>query len=41
MRDESMFHDAEMFSPDRFLKNGQLDKEIFDPRTIAFGFGRR
>ncbi|KAL1674365.1 cytochrome P450, partial [Schizophyllum commune] len=30
------------FKPDRFLKeDGTLDKEIFNPRDITFGYGRR
>jgi cytochrome P450 len=40
-RDEEIYPDAESFKPERFLKNGTLNKEIRDPRDIVFGFGRR
>ena len=39
-RDEEVYPDAESFKPERFLKNGTLNKEIRDPRDIVFGFGR-
>jgi hypothetical protein len=40
-RDEEVYPDPESFKPERFLKNGTLNKEIRDPRDIIFGFGRR
>ena len=40
-RDEEVYPDAESFKPERFLRNGTLNKEIRDPRDIVFGFGRR
>jgi cytochrome P450 len=40
-RDEEVYPDPESFKPERFLKNGTLNKEIRDPRDIVFGFGRR
>ena len=40
-RDEEVYPDAESFKPERFIKNGILNKEIRDPRDIVFGFGRR
>jgi cytochrome P450 len=40
-RNEEMYPDAEAFKPERFIKNGALNKEIRDPRDIIFGFGRR
>jgi cytochrome P450 len=40
-RDEEMYPDAEAFKPERFIKNGALNKEIRDPREFVFGFGRR
>jgi cytochrome P450 len=40
-RDEEAYPDAESFKPERFIKKGTINKEIRDPREIAFGFGRR
>jgi hypothetical protein len=40
-RDEEIYPDAEAFKPERFIKNGALNKEIRDPREFVFGFGRR
>jgi hypothetical protein len=40
-RDEKVYPDAESFKPERFIKDGTLDKEARDPRDIVFGFGRR
>ena len=40
-RDEAVYPDPESFKPERFIKNGAIDKEIRDPRDIIFGFGRR
>jgi cytochrome P450 len=40
-RDEEVYPDAEFFKPERFFKDGTLNKEIRDPRDIVFGFGRR
>jgi hypothetical protein len=40
-RDEEAYPDAESFKPERFIKNGVLNKDIRDPRDIIFGFGRR
>jgi hypothetical protein len=40
-RDEEVFPDAESFEPERFIKEGVLNKEVRDPRDILFGFGRR
>jgi hypothetical protein len=40
-RDEEVYPDAGSFKPERFIKNGALNKEIRDPRNIIFGFGRR
>jgi hypothetical protein len=40
-RDEELYPDAGSFKPERFMKDGALNKEIRDPRNIVFGFGRR
>ena len=40
-RDPKIYHDPETFNPERFLKDGQLDPDAFDPATIVFGSGRR
>ncbi|KAF8999394.1 cytochrome P450 [Cyathus striatus] len=40
-RNENDYPDPYTFNPDRFLKNGELDRSIRDPGTIVFGFGRR
>ena len=41
IRDEEAYPDAESFKPERFIKNGALNKEIRDPRQFVFGLGRR
>nr|GAT49365.1 predicted protein [Mycena chlorophos] len=41
LRDESMYPDPIPFKPERFLRDGQLDPDVREPETIAFGFGRR
>ncbi|EJD42045.1 cytochrome P450 [Auricularia subglabra TFB-10046 SS5] len=33
--------DPQVFRPERFLKDGALNKDMMDPRAAAFGFGRR
>jgi len=38
-RDETMYKDPETFSPESF--GGDLGKEILDPRSFIFDFGRR
>lgn len=35
------YPDPDQFKPERFIKNGQLDPNVRNPLTIAFGFGRR
>jgi cytochrome P450 len=40
-RDEEVYPNAESFKPERFIKDGALNKKIKDPRDIVFGFGRR
>ncbi|KAF9552412.1 cytochrome P450 [Agrocybe pediades] len=42
LRDENRYGpDTSAFIPERFLKDGELNPEIVDPATIAFGYGRR
>jgi cytochrome P450 len=41
LRDEEVYPDPTVFNPDRFIKDGVMNKEIRDPRDIVFGFGRR
>ena len=38
---EDDYPDPSAFKPERFIKDGQLDPNIRDPSTVAFGFGRR
>ena len=37
LRDPELYHDPEMFNPDRFMG----DSPEQDPGTMVFGFGRR
>jgi len=39
--DEKKYPGPERFNPDRFMKDGKLDPNVFDPTPVAFGFGRR
>lgn len=42
LQDEQTYPgDPDSFRPERFLKDGALDKDMMDPRAAAFGFGRR
>lgn len=41
LRDPQDYPDPGKFNPDRFIKDGNIDHEVRDPTTLAFGFGRR
>ncbi|KAF5341790.1 hypothetical protein D9611_001158 [Ephemerocybe angulata] len=41
LRNEDDYEDPTTYNPDRFLKDGQINPDIRDPYTVAFGFGRR
>jgi cytochrome P450 len=40
-RDESVYPDAHVFNPGRFIKDGHIDPNVKDPEEIVFGWGRR
>ena len=40
LHDPEVYADPDAFNPDRYLKDGQLDRDVEDP-DCAFGFGRR
>ncbi|KAF9786328.1 cytochrome P450 [Thelephora terrestris] len=40
-RDESVYPDAHVFNPGRFIKDGHIDPNVKDPQEIVFGWGRR
>ena len=40
-RDPSVYGDPDVFMPERFLKDGELDPNVRDPTTFSFGYGRR
>ncbi|KAJ8518591.1 hypothetical protein ONZ45_g4347 [Pleurotus djamor] len=41
LHDEQHYPAPHKFNPDRFMKDGHLNKAVKDPSTAAFGFGRR
>ena len=41
LHNPEMYPKLERFNPDRFIKGGILNRDILDPLSIAFGFGRR
>jgi cytochrome P450 len=41
MHDPDVYKDPEIFNPERFLKDGELDLDTKSPDSVVFGFGRR
>lgn len=41
LHNEDVYADPFTFNPDRFIKDGQINKDVKDPAHAAFGFGRR
>ncbi|KAI0092441.1 cytochrome P450 [Irpex rosettiformis] len=41
LRNPKDYPEPDKFNPNRFLKGGILNREIRDPSTLVFGFGRR
>ncbi|KAI0819310.1 cytochrome P450 [Trametes gibbosa] len=41
LNDPKDYPSPEIFMPERFLKDGQLNPDVLDPANIAFGYGRR
>ena len=40
-RDPSAYPNPEIFNPDRFLKDGKINPQVFNPEDRVFGTGRR
>ena len=41
MHDPQVYEDPDVYRPERFLKDGQLNPTVRDPFNYAFGYGRR
>lgn len=41
LHDEKYYLDPMSYKPERFIKDGKIDPDVFDPSQVAFGFGRR
>ncbi|KAF8157199.1 cytochrome P450 [Crassisporium funariophilum] len=41
LHDETVYADPFTFNPERFLKDGKIDKSVRDPAHACWGFGRR
>ncbi|PFH47283.1 hypothetical protein AMATHDRAFT_77275 [Amanita thiersii Skay4041] len=41
LHDEEIYLDPSEFKPERFMKDGKINKEVRDPAHAAFGFGRQ
>ena len=40
-RDPNVYSDPDVFNPDRFLKDGKINPQVFNPEDRVFGAGRR
>ena len=42
LHDPDVFPEPHVFRPERFLtSDGQINKDVIDPRQLVFGYGRR
>ncbi|KAJ8462758.1 hypothetical protein ONZ51_g10697 [Trametes cubensis] len=41
LHDPELYPNPDAFIPERFLKDGKMNQDVFDPASIAFGAGRR
>ena len=41
MHDRNRFEDPLSFKPERYMKDGQINKDVLDPGEAVFGYGRR
>ncbi|EMD38686.1 hypothetical protein CERSUDRAFT_105266 [Gelatoporia subvermispora B] len=41
LHNQDNYPEPSVFNPDRFMRDGDLNLDILDPASVAFGFGRR
>jgi cytochrome P450 len=41
MHDPEQFDDPMAFNPERYLKDGKINREVLSPEAGTFGYGRR
>ncbi|TEB33470.1 putative CyP450 monooxygenase [Coprinellus micaceus] len=41
LHDPNVYPEPFKFKPERYIKDRRIDKQVFDPYSAAFGFGRR
>lgn len=42
LHDPDVFPEPHVFRPERYLtSDGQINKDVIDPRQLVFGYGRR